>query len=161
MTAPTSELPFWETKSLDNMSDDEWESLCDGCALCCLQKLEDQDSGEIAFTRVACHMLDCSSCRCSDYQNRRTNVPGCVDVRPLDADKLNWLPWSCAYRTLAEGRPLAPWHPLVSGDPQSIHVAGVSVIRWVVAPDSDNTDAETLAEHHIIELSDLPGQGDV
>lgn len=155
-----SDKRFWEVKSLDDLNDEEWESLCDGCALCCLQKLEDADSGEIAYTRVACHLLDCDDCRCSDYSNRQRQVPGCINVRPLTAEKLAWLPVSCAYRRLAEGRALAEWHPLISGDTQSVHQAGVSVKPWVISVNSTNTGPETLAEHHIINLCDLPGQAD-
>lgn len=117
---------FWRTTALDQLSDDEWESLCDGCGKCCLHKLEDEDTGEILFTRVACRLLEISRCRCSDYENRLRRVPECLDVR-RHMDKLSWLPSTCAYRLLGEGLDLPPWHPLVCGEPSAVHRAGVSV----------------------------------
>jgi len=156
-----AETPFWTEKSLDEMSDAEWESLCDGCALCCLQKLEDVDTGDVAYTRVACELLDCRSCRCSNYPERLKKVSACTDVRSLIPDKLHWLPWSCAYRRLAEGRELAPWHPLLSGDNNSTQLAGISVAAWAVPQSEleavDAVDDNALLEH-MIEISDLPGQ---
>ena len=119
--------PFWETVPLDDMSDAQWESLCDGCGRCCLHKLEDEDTGEVHFTSIACRLLDTSSCRCRDYANRFERVPDCLAVRPLDDDKLGWLPRSCAYRRLANGQGLPDWHPLVTGRPGSTAAAGVAV----------------------------------
>ena len=124
---------FWETKTLSEMDEDEWESLCDGCGRCCLQKLEDEDSGRIFHTRVACRQLDLNTCRCRDYERRREHVEDCLSVRPLTEQKLSWLPSSCAYRRLAEGRGLADWHPLVSGDPRSVRRAGIGVGGQVVS----------------------------
>lgn len=123
----SDEKPFWEVKALDDMSDSEWESLCDGCGRCCLQKLEDEDTGQIHFTRISCRLLDTNSCQCSDYSNRFDEVPDCLSVRPITAEKLSWLPVTCAYRKLSQGQGLDNWHPLVSGDPESVKLAGISV----------------------------------
>lgn len=124
--------PFWETKTLEEMSPAEWESLCDGCAQCCLVKLEDADSGEIAYTDVACALLDIGACRCRDYAHRSTKIAGCLRLDPDQVRRLKWLPQSCAYRLVAEGKPLYWWHPLVSGDPETVHQAGVSVRAFAV-----------------------------
>lgn len=121
------ESPFWRTKTLDEMDAAEWESLCDGCGRCCLNKLEDIDTGEIAWTDVACRLLDGESCRCTDYPRRQRRVRDCVALTPESVRSLTWLPPSCAYRLVAEGRDLYWWHPLVSGDPDTVHQAGVSV----------------------------------
>ncbi len=128
--------PFWRTKSLDEMDTAEWESLCDGCGRCCLNKLEDWDTGEIAFTNVACTLFDDKTCRCRDYSNRTQVVADCVPLTPAAVRELTWLPGTCAYRRLAEGRDLAWWHPLVSGDPATVHRAGISVRGRVVMEDT-------------------------
>jgi uncharacterized cysteine cluster protein YcgN (CxxCxxCC family) len=119
--------PFWRRKTLEEMTRAEWESLCDGCGKCCLHKLEFVDTGELAFTRVACKMLDLKSCQCSDYKHRRDHVPDCVRLTPHKVRTVDWLPSTCAYRLVAEGKDLAWWHPLVSGDPNTVHEAGISV----------------------------------
>jgi uncharacterized cysteine cluster protein YcgN (CxxCxxCC family) len=123
----TQTAPYWETKALKDMSKQEWDGLCDGCGLCCLHKVEDEDSGAIAFSPVACLMLDIDSCQCKDYKNRKTHVPDCVSLNYRTVPTIGWLPESCAYRLLAEGQPLEPWHPLISGDPETVHAAGISL----------------------------------
>lgn len=132
---PGLESEFWKRKKLDEMSAAEWEALCDGCGRCCLHKLEDVDTGQLVHTRVACQLLDLDSCRCSDYSNRTERVPDCI-VLDSTRSTFHWLPASCAYRRLDEGRELEPWHPLVSGDPQSVHKAGISVREFAMPEDA-------------------------
>lgn len=121
------EKPFWKTKSLAEMTRPEWESLCDGCGRCCLNKLEDEDTGEFHYTRAACKLLDLGTCRCTDYANRQAKVPDCVALTPENVGRLGWLPSTCAYRLLDEGKPLAWWHPLVSGTQATVAEAGITV----------------------------------
>jgi uncharacterized protein len=135
--------PFWQTKTLAELSAAEWESLCDGCGKCCLHKLEDEDTGRVHLTVIACRLLDIESCRCSHYEDRLRHVPACVRIAPHTVNELT-LPSTCAYRLVAEGRPLESWHPLISGDPASVHAAGVSVQGWAVpeveVPEEDFED---------------------
>lgn len=121
------EKPFWKTKSLAEMTRPEWESLCDGCGRCCLNKLEDEDTGQFHYTRAACKLLDLGTCRCTDYENRQAKVPDCVALTPENVGRLGWLPSTCAYRLLDEGKPLAWWHPLVSGTQATVAEAGITV----------------------------------
>lgn len=121
------DAPFWKTKTLEEMSKAEWESLCDGCGRCCLHKLRHEDDDSLSFTNIACRLLDLETCKCSHYAQRRMRVPDCVSLTPAKVREIDWLPPSCAYRRLAEGRTLAWWHPLVSGDPNTVHEAGISV----------------------------------
>ena len=127
--------PFWRTKTLDAMFADEWESLCDGCGKCCLHKFEDEDTGAISHTRVACRLLNLPECRCADYPNRKKKVRDCETLTATNVPHLRWLPATCAYRLVWEGKDLPWWHPLVSGDPETVHEAGVSVRGRVVSED--------------------------
>ena len=120
-------MNFWEEKTLDQMNPTEWESLCDGCARCCLHKLEDEDTAEVFYTSVVCQYLDEDKCQCTAYQDRNKLVPNCVWLTPDTARSFSWLPDTCAYRLLSEDKPLPEWHPLVSGDPDTVHQAGISV----------------------------------
>jgi uncharacterized cysteine cluster protein YcgN (CxxCxxCC family) len=129
------EKPFWRLKTLDEMDGAEWESLCDGCGRCCLNKLEDADSGEIAWTDVACRLLDGETCRCSNYPDRQSHVPDCIPLNPDTVRSLSWLPPTCGYRLVAEGRDLYWWHPLVSGDADTVHQARISVRGRTVSED--------------------------
>jgi uncharacterized cysteine cluster protein YcgN (CxxCxxCC family) len=138
MTNKRSEAtPFWKAKSLDEMTQAEWESLCDGCARCCLVKLEDEDTGAIHFTDIGCTLLDAKACRCRDYSGRARRVPDCVKLTPAAVRTLTWLPVTCAYRLVSENKDLPDWHPLVSGSSESVHEAGISVRGRVFAGEDD------------------------
>jgi len=142
------EVPFWRRLTLAEMSATEWESLCDGCGRCCLNKLEDWDTGEISWTNVACRLLDGESCRCRDYPNRQALVPDCLLLTAASVPTLSWLPPTCAYRLVDEGKDLYWWHPLVSGDPDTVHAAGISV-RGRTISEIGLSDAEL--EDHVVE----------
>jgi len=123
-------VPFWDTKTLDELTQAEWESLCDGCGRCCLNKIEEEDTGRIHLTKVACKLLDLRSCQCRDYPNRQSHVPDCIQIDPEQVRSLSWLPQTCAYRRVEERRGLAWWHPLVSGSAETVHTAGISLRGW-------------------------------
>lgn len=129
-------MSFWNDKPIDELTVEEWEALCDGCGKCCLHKLEDADTLELHFTNVACRLLDRDACRCSDYPSRTDHVPDCMVLSASQLDRIDWLPATCAYRLRADGRPLPEWHPLVSGDPDSVHHAGQSVRGWCVSEEA-------------------------
>lgn len=147
VAAPAEAEPFWRVKRLEELDADEWEALCDGCGRCCLHKLEDPDTGWVDFTRVACRLLDTETCRCVDYTHRHQRVADCVRLDAESIDELGWLPATCAYRRLAEGRDLARWHPLVSGDRRTVARAGISVHGRVLSEDHVAPDG---LEEHII-----------
>jgi len=119
--------PFWKTTPLAEMTPQQWESLCDGCGRCCLNKLRDEETEALAWTTVSCRLLDTQTCQCSDYANRFRKVPDCVSLTPELVAEIDWLPPSCAYRLIDEGKDLPPWHPLVSGTPDTVHTSGASV----------------------------------
>jgi len=143
-------MAFWEEKTLEEMSTAEWESLCDGCGRCCLMKLEDEDTGEIYTSDVHCRLLDGESCQCSDYPNRLAKVPDCIKLDPLNVRTISWIPVTCAYRRIAEGKGLAWWHPLVSGDPETVVSVGVSVRGRTV---SEETVVSGEWEDHVADWS--------
>ena len=132
-----TEKPFWETKTLAEMNREEWESLCDLCGKCCLHKLEDDETGEVYYCNVVCHLFDMQRCTCGDYANRATRVPTCAVLTVENIPQFGWMPKTCAYRLLSEGRPLPDWHPLITGDPESVYRAGHSVRERVVIEDED------------------------
>lgn len=150
---PPAPEPFWR-KGLENLDKQEWESLCDGCGRCCLVKLEDEDTGKIHFTDVACKLFDCQTCRCRDYASRRRKVRDCIKLTPENLKTIPWLPPTCAYRLVMEGKDLPWWHPLVSGTPDTVHEAGVSVRGRVGAMEDELRLSQYL--DHVVKW---PGQG--
>jgi uncharacterized cysteine cluster protein YcgN (CxxCxxCC family) len=140
------EVPFWRRKSLAQMTDSEWESLCDGCGKCCLNKLEEEETDRTFYTDVGCRLLDGQTCRCRDYKNRQEQVDDCVRLTPKTLKTITWLPPSCAYVLLDQGKDLYWWHPLVSGDPETVHSAGVSV-RGRVSDSEVNVPDKDLEDY--------------
>lgn len=139
---------FWNTKTLAQMNEQEWESICDGCGRCCLQKLQDDNTGEILYSRIACKLLELDTCRCTDYSKRHQRVPECVSLNPEETKYFKFLPSTCAYRLLDEGKPLPIWHPLRSGDSKSIHEQGISV-RGI----AKKMEKNGIVEHELIDLN--------
>ncbi len=139
--------PFWKTVPLEEMTAAQWEALCDGCGKCCLAKLEDEDTGDIYFTSVGCRLFDAGTCRCTDYANRLKTVQDCVRLTPQNVRTIPWLPSTCAYRLVADGQELDWWHPLVSGSPDTVHEAGISVRGKVTANESDLAEPEDYFDH--------------
>jgi hypothetical protein len=139
--------PFWEEKPLDELSEAEWESLCDGCARCCMIKMEDEETGDVHHTALVCELLDLQTCRCTRYPERHQLVKDCIELSADLAASLRWLPRSCAYRRVAEGRGLADWHPLVSGNNHSVHDAGISVRGKVIPVNLVHEDEQ---QDHIV-----------
>jgi len=144
MSSPSD--PFWKKKSLTEMTTQEWESLCDGCAKCCLYRLEDEDTHEVYFTNVHCRLLDTENGRCTDYDNRSNRVPDCITITPAVLEDPYWLPQTCAYRLIAEGHDLPAWHPLLTGDTQTVVHAGHRVCNRTICED----DADEL-ENHLVD----------
>jgi uncharacterized cysteine cluster protein YcgN (CxxCxxCC family) len=136
---------YWKRKSLAEMNPTEWEGLCDGCALCCMHKLEDEDTGEVLYTDLACRLLDVSTCRCTDYLNRARQVADCLLLSVHEPETFAWLPASCAYRRLANKQELPDWHPLLTGDPDSVHDAGISVRDYAIS-ENDSTEYTVLRQ---------------
>jgi len=149
-----SQAPFWKRKSLKQMTETEWESLCDGCGRCCLNKLEDWDTGEIHYTNVACTLFDQESCKCRDYNYRFDTVPDCVKLEPQDISTYSWLPPSCAYRLLEEGQDLPDWHPLKSGTAETVHSSGASVRGRCIS--EDGVTPEDYENHLVDWVGKLP-----
>jgi uncharacterized cysteine cluster protein YcgN (CxxCxxCC family) len=150
-----ADKPFWQVKSLAEMTPSEWESICDGCGRCCLNKLEDEDTGKIFYTSVGCRLFDDKTCRCKDYSNRQAIVHDCLQLTPEVVPVTNWLPMTCGYRLLAEGKDLFWWHPLVSGDPDTVFTAGISVRGRVSGSEEDISD-DQLEEHLVDWPMEIP-----
>lgn len=155
MTSHTKAKPFWKTKALRQMSKDEWESLCDGCGKCCLLRMEDEDTAAVYVTDIRCKLLDAGTCRCTNYDTRKLYVPDCVKLTAKNVSKLDWVPRTCAYRLLAEGKDLPDYHHLITGDRNSIHEVGMSV------KDATVHEQDVKAEDHPKHITIWPGEPDV
>ena len=147
---------YWKRKTLAEMSKQEWEGLCDGCALCCMHKLEDEDTGEVYYTDLACKLLDLKTCRCTDYTNRAKRVADCLMLSIDNQKDFEWLPATCAYRRLANGQDLPAWHPLISGDPESVHRAGISLRGHAIS----ERDTDQWSVIYTVQEETTPIEGD-
>lgn len=145
-----SSSAFWQDTPLEKMTKEQWESLCDGCALCCLHKLEDEDTGEVYYTTIVCHLLDCTTCQCSRYPERTTLVPTCVNLTLEKIKSFHWLPTTCAYRLVYEGSELPDWHPLISGNSNSVIQSGSSVLGWYEVKDNE-IDEDNFIDYVLLE----------
>jgi len=148
---PIDNKPFWETKHLEEMTRQEWESLCDSCGRCCLHKLQNDFTEEIFYTQIVCHLLDQKTCQCTKYLERSVLVPSCVTMKPEDAKKLSWMPNTCAYKLLANDKPLPHWHPLITGNRDAMIEEGIAITGKVI---SENDVPEENWEDYIIEKLD-------
>lgn len=155
MTQNKTDMPFWKTKTMVQMNRKEWESLCDGCGKCCCIRMEDEDTADIYVTNVVCKLFDAGTCQCTDYANRSTKVPDCVTLTPENAGALKWMPRTCAYRLVSEGKDLYDWHHLVSGSRDTIHDVGMSVQNAVIS----ELDVDEDSQHHYI--TQWPGEPDL
>jgi uncharacterized cysteine cluster protein YcgN (CxxCxxCC family) len=151
----SEKLPFWKAKTMQEMTAEEWESLCDGCARCCLYKIEDEDN-QVYYTNVVCRLLDIDACQCTTYPTRHQEMPSCILLGPNNVSELSWLPFTCAYRLVAEGKDLYWWHPLISGDAQTVRLAGISVQAYAI-PEVE-VDMQELEEYIIDDLSKSAGK---
>src|SRR5215470_2289534 len=153
-----NDVPFWRSKTLAEMTPAEWESICDGCGRCCLNKLEEEDTGRVYYTDVGCRLLDSATCRCKNYRNRGEMVPDCIRLSPDNVRDFQWLPPTCGYRLLARGCDLYWWHPLVSGDPDTVHAAGISV-RGRVGVSEEEIAIEDYEDHIVTWPIRVPARG--
>ena len=139
-------VPFWKRKALKDMTDREWESLCDGCGRCCLNKLQEEGTDRTFYTDVGCKLLDGQTCRCTDYKNRKALVSDCVKLTPRNINRISWLPPTCGYRLVHFGQDLFWWHPLISGDPETVHQAGISARGRVIPEDQVEDITERVVD---------------
>ncbi|UXN03545.1 YcgN family cysteine cluster protein [Bartonella sp. HY406] len=147
MKHSTTEIPFWQYKTLNQMTKAEWESLCDGCGRCCMHKLEDEDSGDIYNSSVGCKLLNGETCLCNNYPSRKSIVPDCIQLTQEIIETVKWLPDNCAYRLISDGKDLEWWHHLVSGSRETIHEAGISVRGKVLVHEDELHDPEDYLQY--------------
>ena len=151
-----TDTPFWETKSLEQMTTEEWESLCDGCGRCCLHKLRDEDDGSLHYTNVACRLLDIHTCRCTDYAGRHRKVQDCITLTAPMLETIDWLPPTCAYKRLSDGLPLPEWHPPLTGNPDSVREAGISASDRCISERKAGNLEDYVVEWPALDPTDEP-----